>query len=162
MNPSLKLKEIGITLPPLVTPGANYIPAVRTGNLLFSAGQTPKRPDGSLVFTGKLGSGVDEATGYEAVKLCTVNLLSLLNQFAGGLDNVARIVKVVVFINASPDFTQHAAVANGATDLIVAIFGSENCPARSAVGMGSLPGDAACEVEIIAEIKDASIPPLHE
>ncbi len=156
-----KLKEQGVVLGPCNAPAANYVPAVRTGNLLFTAGQTPKR-DGALIYTGKLGAGLSDKEGYEAAKLCAANVLAILRRYAGGLENIARIVKVTVFINAAPEYGNHAAVANGATDLFVAAFGPAGCPARSAVGMGSLPGGCACEVEAVAELKDPSLPPLAE
>ncbi len=159
MTVEARLKELNLTLPPCPSPAANYAPAVRTGNLLFTAGQTPKK-DGKLVFTGKLGADVSDKDGYEAAKLCATNVLSIIRRYAGGLENVARLVKVVVFVNATPEYAAHAAVADGATDLFVAVLGSEGCPARSAVGMGSLPGNCPCEVEAVVELKDASIPPL--
>ena len=153
MSIQSRLEELGITLSSIDQPTANYAPAVRAGALLFTAGQTPKA-NGKMQYTGKLGADVSDEDGYEAAKLCARNALSVIHHYGGGLDNVARIVKATVFVNAAPEYTGHAAVANGATDLFVAVFGRDGRPARSAVGMGSLPGGAACEVEVVAELKD--------
>ena len=152
-----KLDALGISIAAINPPAANYSPAVVTGNLLFTAGQVCKR-DGEMAYKGKLGADVSNEDGYEAAKLCAANALAVVHHYGGGLDNVVKIVKATVFVNAIPDFAGHAYVANGATDLLVALFGPEGCPARSAVGMGSLPGRAACEVELIAELK---VPPVQ-
>jgi len=147
-----KLEELGISIAAATPPAANYSPAVVTGNLLFTAGQVCRR-DGEMAYKGKLGADISNEDGYEAAKLCAANALGVIHNYGGGLDNVAKIVKATVFVNAVPDFAGHAYVANGATDLLVALFGPDGCPARSAVGMSSLPGRAACEVELIAELK---------
>lgn len=153
-----KLKELGIELPGFNLPAANYSPAVRCGDTIFTAGQTPKS-GGKLVLTGKLGQQVTIEQGYDAVKICALNCLTIIDHYAGGLDNVAAIMKMTVFLNTTEDFADHAKVANGASDLLVSIFGKEGgCPARSAVGTTSLPGNAPCEIEMIVKLKDADIP----
>lgn len=153
-----KLKECGIELPGFNNPAANYSPAVRSGDMIYTAGQTPKS-GGQLVQKGKLGKEVDAEQGYELAKLCALNCLTIIDHYAGGLDNVEAIVKMTVFLNAVEDYTDHPKVANGASDLLVQLFGKNGCPARSAVGAGSLPGGAPCEIEMIVKLKDASVPP---
>ena len=148
-----RLKEIGIQLPNPAAPAANYVPFVRTGNLVFTAGQVTFDASGKLQFIGKLGRefGIDE--GYQAARLCAVNVLAALRSACeGDLDRVRRCVKVVGFVNATPDFADHPKVINGASDLIVSVFGDRGKHARSAVGMGSLPLGVATEVEAVFEI----------
>ena len=148
-----RLHELGIELPGFNPPAANYAPAVKNGGLLYTAGQTPKK-DGKLVFKGKLGAGISDQEGYAAVRLCTLNTLTLINYYADGLDNISQILKITVFMNCTPDYEQHAKIADGATDLLVAIFGDAGRPARSTVGVNALPGGAACEVEMVVALKD--------
>lgn len=148
-----RLGELGITLPKSVPPQANYIPWVRTGNLVYTSGQVPLR-DGKVEFVGKLGQTMDVATGYEAAKLCALNIVTqVAAALDGDLDRVVRCVKLVGFVNATPDFTDQPKVINGASDLIVEIFGDAGKHARSAVGMGSLPLGVAVEVEGIFEVR---------
>lgn len=151
-----KLKELGISLPGVSAPGGHYVPAARAENLIFTAGQTPK-VDGKLVCRGKLGDGVSIDEGYQAARICAVNCLGNIERLAGGLDNIERIVKAVCFVNSAPDFTDQAKVANGATDLFAALFGDKGTPARSAVGMASLPDGASVELELVVKIKDTSL-----
>jgi len=147
-----KLKEKNIELPPFNNAAANYTPAVISGNLIFTAGQTPKY-DGVLIHKGKVDD-TDYDKGIKASRLCALNCLSIISSYAGGLDNVSRIVKVNGFVNASSDFTMHAKVLDGATNLLVELFGELGRPARSAVGVASLPGDATVEIEMIVELKN--------
>jgi len=155
MGISEKLKEMGLTLPGVAAPAGNYVPAVRADSLIFTSGQVPKI-DGKLAYAGKVGGGVSEEDGYAAARICALNCLSAIDYIAGGLDNVERIVKATCFINSAPDFVNQANVANGATDLLGELFGKSGTPSRSAVGAAALPGNAAVEVELVAQIKDVS------
>ncbi len=149
-----RLKELGISLPSPATPVANYVGFVRTGNLVFTSGQVTFNAAGKLDYIGKLGRefGIDE--GYQAARLCAINILAQLrNACDGDLDRVVRCVKIVGFVNATPDFADHPKVINGASDLVVAVFADKGRHARSAVGMGSLPLGVATEVEAVFEIK---------
>lgn len=147
-----KLKELGLSLPRTPSPVANYVPAVRTGNLLFLSGVGPAaRPDGTTP-RGKVGKDLTLEQGYEAARLTGLNLLARLKGELGDLDRVKRVVKLLVMVNATPDFNQHPAVANGCSDLMVAVFGDKGRHARSAVGMGSLPNDIPVEIELVAEV----------
>ena len=148
-----KLKQMDIKLPGVSKPAGNYAPGVRVDRTIYSSGQVP-RVDGKMLYTGKLGGGVSDSDGYAAARICAINCLSAIGNLAGGLDNIERIIKVTCFINSAPDFNGHAAVANGATDLLGELFGTAGIPARSAVGASSLPSDAAVEVELIALVKD--------
>lgn len=147
------MQENQIILPKQPVSGGNYSLVTQTGNLLFTSGQTPKE-DGVLLAKGKVGKEVSPQQAYDLARRCTLNALAALEAATGSLERIARIVKVTVFISSAPDFFGQAQVANGATDLLVTLFGEEKGkPARSAVGMAVLPGDAPCEVELIAEYK---------
>jgi len=146
-----KLKEMGLTLPSAPTPGGNYVPAVRTGNLVFLSGVVPRRPDGNL-FTGKVGKDLTIEEGYEAAKICALNLLANLKNEIGDLDKLVQVVKLLGMVNADLDFTQPPAVINGCSDLLVELFGDRGKHARSAVGMATLPAGVAVEIEMIAEV----------
>ena len=146
-----KLKQMGLSLPPPPTPGGNYIPTVRTGNLVFLSGVTPRRPDGAP-FTGKLGKDLTVEEGYEAARICGLNLLANLKQEIGDLDKVTHIVKLLGMVNSDPDFTQPPAVVNGCSDLLVELYGDRGRHARSAVGLATLPAGVAVEIEMIAEV----------
>jgi enamine deaminase RidA (YjgF/YER057c/UK114 family) len=148
-----RLKELGIELPPVSPPVANYVNAVRTGNLVFMAGKGPLRLDGTNI-TGKVGSDLTVEEGYEAARLTGINLLAALKEEVGDLDKMVRIVKVLGMVNGTPDFTDHPKVINGFSDLMVEVFGEKGKHARAAVGMGSLPGNIAVEIEIIVEVRD--------
>jgi len=152
-DPEAKIKELGITLTTPSTPMANYVNAVRTGNLIFLAGKGPTKADGSRI-TGKLGSDLTIEQGYEAAKVVGVNQLSVLKAELGNLNKVKRIVKVLGMVNCTPDFTDQPKVVNGYSDLMVAVFGDRGKHARAAVGMGALPSDIAIEVEMIVEVED--------
>ena len=148
-----RLAELGITLPVPAKPVANYVGWVRTGNLVFTAGQVPLK-DGKIEYQGKLGKDYTVEQGAAAARICAINVVAQLKDAAGGdLDRIKRIVKVVGFVNGVPDFADHPKVVNGASDLLVEIFGDKGRHARSAVGSGSLPVSVAVEVEAVAEIE---------
>ena len=147
-----KLKELGVELMPPTKPIANYVKAVRTGNLIFLAGHGPSLPDGSLI-TGKVGKdGLTIEQGYNAARQTAISLLSTLKTELGDLNKVKRVVKVLGMVNCTDDFKDQPKVINGYSDFMVAIFGDKGKHARSAVGMNSLPMDIAVEVEVIVEI----------
>ena len=147
-----RLSALGLQLPQVSTPVANYIPAVRTGNLLFVAGQVPRGEDGAMI-TGKVGDTMDVDAAYEAARNCGLFALAAAKAAIGDLDNVVRVVRVMGLVNATPDFSQQPAVINGFSDLMVNIFGEAGMHARVAYGAGSLPGGAAVEVESLFEVK---------
>ncbi|HWI82977.1 RidA family protein [Ramlibacter sp.] len=148
-----RLLELGVTLPAAPRPAANYVPAVRSGNLLFIAGQVPVQ-DGQARFLGKLGAGLGVAEGQQAARLCAINVLAqVAAALDGDLDRVVRCVRVGGFVNAVPEFTEHPAVINGASDFFVAVFGDAGKHARAAVGAGSLPRGVAVEVEAVFEVR---------
>jgi enamine deaminase RidA (YjgF/YER057c/UK114 family) len=151
MTASERLAQLGLTLPPVATPVAAYVPAVLTGNYVYTSGQLPF-VDGKLQGTGKVGDGVtvDEAAGL--ARICALNALAALASAAGGLDAVARIVKVTCFVSSAPGFTGQAQVANGASEFLIEVLGDAGRHARSAVGMAVLPLDSPVEVELIAEV----------
>ncbi len=149
-----RLQQLGIALPEAAAPVANYVAWVRSGVLVFVSGQVTLK-DGKPQYIGKLGAEVSLEDGQEAAKLCAVNIIAQLKQAcAGDLDRVARIVKLGGFVNATPDFTQQPQVINGASDLMVAVFGDKGRHARAAVSAGGLPFNVAVEIDCIAEIKD--------
>lgn len=150
-DPEKKLEELGITLSKPSAPVANYVNAVRTGNLIFLAGKGPLQVNGENI-TGKVGVGLTIEQGYEAARVTGINQLSVLKAELGNLNKVKRIVKVLGMVNATPDFTDHPKVVNGYSDLMVEVFGDRGKHARAAVGMGSLPGNIAVEIEMIVEV----------
>ncbi len=152
-DPEAKLEELGISLRTPSAPVANYVNAVRTGNLIFLAGKGPTQANGENI-TGKLGQDLTIEEGYEAARVTGINQLSVLKAELGNLNKVKRIVKVLGMVNASPDFTDHPKVVNGYSDLMVAVFGDKGKHARAAVGMGSLPSNIAVEIEMIVEVED--------
>ncbi len=152
-DPEAKLPELGIQLSTPSAPVANYVNAVRTGNLIFLAGKGPLKPDGENI-TGKLGGNLTIEEGYEAARITGINQLSVLKSELGNLNKVKRIVKVLGMVNSTPDFTDQPKVVNGYSDLMVAVFGENGKHARAAVGMGALPSDIAIEVEMIVEVYD--------
>lgn len=147
-----KLKELGITLPQAPNPVANYVNAVRTGNLIFLAGKGPKRADGSEI-TGKVGREITIEEGYEAARLTAINQLAVLKAELGDLNKVKRIVKVLGMVNCDPSFVEHSAVINGFSDLMVEVFGDKGRHARAAIGMASLPRGQVVEIEMIVEVE---------
>jgi enamine deaminase RidA (YjgF/YER057c/UK114 family) len=147
-----RLKELGITIGPPGRPVANYVGAVRTGNLVFVSGHGPRRPEGGAV-TGKLGRDLTTEQGYEAARLCMLACLASLQAEIGDLNKVRRIVKLLGMVNCTEDFGEPPQVINGASDLLVSIFGEQGRHARSAVGMQMLPNNIAVEVEMIVEVE---------
>jgi enamine deaminase RidA (YjgF/YER057c/UK114 family) len=145
-----RLKSLGIELPPIPAPAANYVPTVRTGSLLFISGQVSIAPNAK--FTGKLGLDVDVETGQKAARVCAINLLANMKAALGSLDKVARVVKLTGFVNSTLEFTEPHKVVNGCSDLLTDVLGERGKHARSAVSMASLPLNAAVEVEAIVEI----------
>ena len=148
-----RLAALGLELPPPPEPVGNYLPAARSGNIMWLAGVGARRPDGSRI-TGKLGDGVSAEQGYEAARWCALNLLARMQAELGCLERVSRVLKVVGMVNSAPDFTGQAAVVDGASDLFVALFGEAGRHARSAPGMAALPGDVAVIVECVIEFTD--------
>ena len=146
-----RLAALGVTLPAAAAPAGSYVPFVQSGKLILTSGQLPL-VDGKLAATGLVGRDLDVAAGKEAAKACAVNVLAQLQAAAGDLGNIARLVKITVFVASAPDFTEQHLVANGASDFLVAVLGDAGKHARSAVGMAALPLNAAVEVEAIAEL----------
>ena len=146
-----RLAELGITLPVAAAPVANYVAAVVTGKLLVISGQLPL-VEGRLSATGKLGGGISVEQGSLAARACAINILAQITAALGSLDRVTRVVRLGGFIACTADFTQHATVMNGASDLFAAIFGEAGRHARSTIGVPSLPLDAPVEVEGLFEI----------
>jgi enamine deaminase RidA (YjgF/YER057c/UK114 family) len=153
MTATERLAQLGIVLPPAPKPAGNYVPFRLGGNLLFLSGVGPHRSDGTMV-TGKVGDEVSVEQGYEAAKLCGINLLVNMTAALGSLDRVDTVLKVFGMVNAVPGFTRHPQVINGCTDLFVSVFGDNGRPARSAVGMGSLPFNISVEIEAIVLVKN--------
>ena len=150
-DPEAKLKELGIVLNTPSSPMANYVNAVRSGNLIFLAGKGPRKADGKNI-TGKVGVDLTIEEGYDAARITGINQLSVLKEELGNLNKIKRIVKVKGMVNCASDFTEQPKVVNGYSDLMVAVFGEKGKHARAAVGMGSLPSNIAIEVEMIVEV----------
>ncbi len=146
-----KLEELGIAIPEAPKPLASYIPVTKVGNLVFTAGQIPIK-NGSLVYEGKVGSDLNLDDGIKAAELCTINCLSVIKSQIENLDNIKKIVKVTVFVNSADGFVEQPKVANGASDLLVKIFGESGKHVRSAVGVNELPINSAVEIEMIVEV----------
>jgi len=147
-----KISQLGFTLPIAPNPLASYIPAVKAGNLVFTAGQLPIK-DGSLAFKGKLGKELNEDDGKKAAQLCALNCLSVIRNEIESLDKIDRVIKLTVFVNSADGFINHPQVANGASDLIKEIFGENGKHVRSAVGVAELPLNAPVEIDMIVKIK---------
>jgi enamine deaminase RidA (YjgF/YER057c/UK114 family) len=152
-SPEARLAAIGLTLPKVTRPLAAYVPAVRTGDYVYTSGQVPV-VDGQLLATGKVGADVGAVEAAALARTCALNALAAVASITGGLDAIRRIVKVTGFVSSAPGFTQQAQVVNGASELLIEIFGEAGRHARSAVGMAVLPLDAPVEVELIAEVRD--------
>ena len=148
MSISDRLQELGIQLPEPHGPMGNYVPAVRTGNLLFLSGKGPGK------ISGKVGADVSVEQAYDAARQVGLLLIASMRDELGDLDKVVRIVKVLGMVNGTPEFTEHPKVINGCSDLFVEVFGDAGKHARSAVGMGSLPGQIPVEIECIVEVRD--------
>ena len=148
-----RLHAIGLTVPPVVMPQAAYVPAVRSGNYVYTAGQLPM-VEGELAAAGRLGAEISPEEGAELAKICGLNAIAAVKSVIGDLDRVVRIVKVVGFVASTPEFTSHPAVVNGASNLMKEAFGENGVHARSAVGVAALPLGAPVEVEMIVEVAD--------
>jgi len=147
-----RLAELGLTLPDAPAPAANYVPYVRSGNLLFVSGQISQGADGLV--TGKLGAGLSTAEGAAAARLCGLSLLAQARAACGGdWSRLVRVVKLTGFVNSAPDFTQQPQVINGASDLMVEVLGDAGRHARAAVGAANLPKGVAVEIEAIFELR---------
>jgi enamine deaminase RidA (YjgF/YER057c/UK114 family) len=146
-----RLAELGLELPPVAAPVAAYVPAVRTGSLVYTSGQVPFA-DGKLVATGKVGGEVNADQAVQLARTCALNALAAVHALVG-LDSVTRVVKVVGFVASLPDFTGQPGVINGASELLRDVFGDSGAHARSAVGVAVLPLDAPVEVELIVEVR---------
>lgn len=149
-----KIKQMGLELPTVSKPIANYVKYVRTGNLIFLAGHGPTKTDGTTV-TGKVPQERSIEQGYEAARITALSLIATLKDALGGdLSKVKRIVKVNGYVNCLPDFTEHPKVINGCSDLLVALFGDKGKHARAAMGMVALPNNMTVEIEMIVEVED--------
>lgn len=149
-----KVQSLGYQLPDAPAPAANYVPTVRTGNLLFISGQISQQ-DGKPVYLGRLGEQISVEEGKQAAALCALGILAQVSAAVGGdIDKVSRVVRLGVFVASTPQFDQQSQVGNGASDLIAAVFGERGRHARSAVGVASLPRGVAVEVEAVVELAD--------
>ena len=151
-NPEEQLNKIGISLPEVSAPVANYVRVVKTGNLLFLSGSGPRKSNGEYII-GKVGENLSIEEGYQAARITGINHLATLKSELGNLNKVKRIVKVLGMVNSSPEFTDQPKVINGFSDLMVEVFGERGKHARSAVGMASLPIGIAVEIELIVEVE---------
>jgi len=151
MTISERLRELNITLPTAPTPVAAYVPVVTVDGFAYTAGQIPVE-NGVLKYAGKLGKDLSDEDGYASAQLCALNCLAVIQAALGSLDRIERIVKITVFVNSTPEFTKSPAIANGASELLLKIFGENGKHARSAVGVSSLPLNAATEVEMVVKV----------
>ena len=154
-TPEQKLAALGLTLPSVPAAIANYVPAVRSGNLVFLAGQIARGTDGKFL-AGKVGRELSEAQGADVARTCALQLIAVLKAEVGDLARVKRIVKVTGFVNCTDEFTAQPKVINGASDLFVAVFSEKGRHARAAVGVSSLPAGAPVEIELVAELESAA------
>ena len=152
MTPEEKVKELGLEIPEMQPPVASYVPGVKSKGMLYLSGQIPV-VDGDIKLAGKVGDNVSAEEAYEGAKICCLNALGVMKAELGNLSRVKRIVKISGFVNSTPDFTDHSSVVNGASDLLLEIFGEKGRHARSAIGMSSLPLGVAVEVEMIVEFE---------
>ena len=150
MSASARLGQLGVALPQVVAPLASYVPAVRTGNLVYTSGQLPIE-GGKLAGTGKVGAEVSPENGKALARICALNALAAVDSLVG-IDAVTRVIKVVGFVASAPGFNGQPGVINGASDLLAEVFGDNGVHARSAVGVAELPLDAPVEVELIVEV----------
>ncbi|KJE24416.1 putative translation initiation inhibitor, yjgF family [Frankia torreyi] len=150
-SPSARLAELGLTLPPVASPAGAYLPSIRDGDLVWTAGQLPL-VDGRLVATGLVGEAVDAERAAELARIAALNALAAVAAQAGGLDGIVRIVKLVGFVASAAGFTAQPVVLNGASELFVDVFGDAGRHARSAVGVAALPLGAPVEVEVVARV----------
>ena len=154
MDVDARVIELGLVLPPPAAPIANFVPCVQSGSTLYVSGQVPRK-DGQFAFVGKVGRDVSLADAQSAARNCALAVLSLVRAQLGTLSRVRRVCMLQCFVNAVPEFTDQPAVANGASDLLVQLFGDAGRHARFAVGTSSLPGNVAVEVAAIFEVSDA-------
>jgi len=152
-SPEERLAALGLTLPPVVPPLAAYVPAVRSGNTVYTAGQLPMA-DGQLVSAGKVGAEIGAAEAAALARTCALNALAAAASAAGGVSAISRVVKLTGFVASAPDFTGQPQVVNGASELLLDIFGEAGRHARSAVGVAALPLNAPVEIELIVEVRD--------
>jgi enamine deaminase RidA (YjgF/YER057c/UK114 family) len=153
MSAEARLKELNLTLPPPPKPAGVYQAVVVIGNMAYVSGHGPLKDDGTMI-TGKIGAGSDQQAGYDAARQTALAILSSVRTKLGSLDRVSRLIKSLGMVNCTPDFEQHPAVINGYSEVMSAVFGPDNgVGARSAVGMGSLPGNITVEIEAIFELK---------
>jgi len=150
MNASARLEQLGVALPQVAAPLASYVPAVRTGNLVYTSGQLPME-EGRLTRTGKVGAEISPEEGKALARICALNALAAVDSLVG-IDAVTRVVKVVGFVASAPGFNGQPSVINGASELLGEVFGEQGAHARSAVGVSELPLDAPVEVELIVEV----------
>lgn len=150
-TPEDRLRDLGLELPAVASPVAAYVPAIRSGNHVYTSGQLPMR-QGEMLRTGKVGSEVSEQEAVECAQVCALNALAAVRDLAGSLDAVKQVVKVVVFVASSVDFTRQPLVANGVSELLGVAFESRGQHARSAVGVSVLPLNAPVEVELVVEL----------
>lgn len=153
MSAEARVAELGLELPEAPAPGGNYTPMVQVGDICYVSGHGPLKPDGEML-KGRVGSEVSEEDGYVAARQVGLAMLATLRANLGSLDRVKRVVKVLGMVNAAPDFETHPKVMNGFSDLMVEVFGDPGRAARSAIGMGSLPGNISVEVEAIVQVSE--------
>ena len=153
MSAESRIVELGLKIPPTPPLGGNYSPVVIVGDLCYVSGQGPLLPTGEMM-KGKVGSEISEEEGCQAARQVALTMLATLKANIGSLDRVSRIIKVLGMVNSAPDFLNHPQVINGFSDLMVEVFGEPGRAARSAVGMGALPGNISIEVEAILQITD--------
>ena len=151
-SPAERLAALGLTLPPVAAPGGAYVPAVRAGQFIYTAGQIPT-VDGKLLAVGKVGGEVSVSDAAGLARTCALNALAAAAAAAGGLEAIRRVVKVTGFVASAPGFNGQPQVVNGASELLIDVFGEEGRHARSAVGVAELPLGAPVEVELIAEVR---------
>jgi enamine deaminase RidA (YjgF/YER057c/UK114 family) len=149
-----KIEAMGLKLPPTPVPRSNHVDAVRVGNLLFVGGHSARRPDGTIAYEGKVDREVTVEQAYESARDAALKCLSTIKHNIGDLDKVKQIVKLLCMVNTVPEFSEPARVANGASDLLVNLYGDRGHHARSAVGMATLPFQAPAEIEMIVEVED--------
>ena len=147
-----RLTELGITLPEAARPAANYVPTVLHGHILYISGQLPMQ-DGKIAVTGTLGAGTDVAEGQHAARLCAINILAQVQAAVGDLERIDQVLRLTGFVNAAPEFAEHPAVINGASDLVADVLGARGHHTRAAVGVASLPFGAAVEVDAMIAVK---------
>ena len=155
MTPEQRLTQLGLALPAVAAPVGSYVPCTQAGQLLITSGQLPMR-EGRLIASGKVGKDVTLEQGAEAARVAALNAVAQLAAAAKGIGRIARIVRVGVFVNSADGFTDQAKVANGASDLLVAVFGDAGRHARTSIGVNELPLNAAVEVEVTAQLEAAS------